>query len=46
MKTIWPPPAGIDRPEIVAKIKTLSRLKYGRDRSLVEAEINKRMTLF
>jgi hypothetical protein len=46
MKTIWPPSGGIDRPEIVEKIKTLSRLKYGRDRSLIEAEINKRMTLF
>ena len=32
--------------EISDKIKTLSRLKFGRDRSLIEAEINKRMTLF
>ncbi|MDD5527562.1 MAG: type IV secretion system DNA-binding domain-containing protein [Patescibacteria group bacterium] len=45
MKTIWPP-AGLERPEIVDKIKTLSRLKYGRDRALIEAEINKRLTLF
>ncbi|HTW96593.1 MAG TPA: DUF87 domain-containing protein [Candidatus Methylomirabilis sp.] len=46
MKTLWPPAGGVDRPEIVDKIKTLSRLKYGRDRSLIEAEINKRLTLF
>jgi hypothetical protein len=46
MKTIWPPAGGIDRPEIVSKIKTLSRLKYGRDRALIEAEINKRLTMF
>ena len=45
MRTIWPLP-GIDRPEISAKIKTLSKLKYGRDRSLIEAEINKRLTMF
>jgi hypothetical protein len=45
MRTMWPLP-GIDRPEIVDKIKTLSRLKFGRDRSLIEAEINKRMNLF
>jgi hypothetical protein len=45
MKTIWPP-SGIERPEIVDKIKILSRLKYGRDRSLIEAEINKRLTMF
>jgi Type IV secretion-system coupling protein DNA-binding domain len=46
MKTIWPPPGGTDRPEIVEKIKTLSRLKYGRDRALIEAEVNKRLTMF
>lgn len=46
MKTIWPPPIGVDRPEIVAQIKNLSRLKYGRDRALIEAEINSRMTMF
>jgi hypothetical protein len=45
MHTIWPLP-GQERPGIADKIKTLSRLKYGRDRILVEAEINKRMTMF
>jgi hypothetical protein len=45
MRTMWPLP-GQDRPGIADKIKTLSRLKYGRDRLLVEAEINKRMTMF
>ena len=41
MNTIWPLP-GIERNGIAAKIRTLSRLKYGRDRSIVEAEIKKR----
>ena len=41
MNTIWPLP-GIERDGISAKIKTLSRLKYGRDRSVVEAEIRRR----
>ncbi len=43
MKTLWPIP-GIERPELVEKIKTLSRLKYGQDRSIIDAEIIKRTT--
>jgi len=46
MRCIWPPTQATLRPEIVEKIKTLSRLKYGQDRALIEAEINKRLTLF
>jgi hypothetical protein len=39
------PPAeifGMLREEIVSKIKSLSRLKYGQDRSIIEAEIRRR----
>ena len=46
MRCIWPIAGIPDRPENVEKIKALSRLKYGRDRALVEAEINQRMTMF
>ncbi len=41
MHTIWPLP-GVVREEVGLKIKTLSRLKYGQDRNLIEAEIRKR----
>ncbi|MEI6835829.1 MAG: type IV secretion system DNA-binding domain-containing protein [Candidatus Falkowbacteria bacterium] len=41
IKTIWPI-LGVSRKEMVAKIKTLSRLKFGQDRRLVELEINRR----
>ena len=41
MKTVWPL-LGIARPEISAKIRTLSRLKFGKDRSIVEANIIRR----
>jgi len=41
IKTIWPL-LGVSRKEMVAKIKTLSRLKFGQDRRLVELEINRR----
>jgi hypothetical protein len=41
MATLWPIP-GIARPEIVSKIKSLSRLKYGQDRNKIEAEIMRR----
>jgi len=41
MSTTWPLP-GIKRDEIVGKIKSLSRLKYGQDRNIIEAEIMKR----
>jgi hypothetical protein len=38
MSTIWPIP-GIKRDEVASKIKSLSRLKYGQDRNIIEAEI-------
>lgn len=41
MHTLWPLP-GEERPAIADKIKTLSRLKYGQERSLIESEIRKR----
>jgi hypothetical protein len=43
MHTLWPPPAGREQPGMPAKIRNLSRLKYGRDKSMAEAEINKRL---
>lgn len=44
MGTPWPLP-GIKRPEIAEKIRALSRLKYGQDRKLIEAEIKRRTSL-
>jgi hypothetical protein len=41
MKTIWPV-IGTSRTEIAARIRALSRLKYGSDRNIIEAEIMKR----
>lgn len=41
IKTIWPI-LGVQRKEMVTKIKTLSRLKFGQDRRLIEIEINRR----
>jgi hypothetical protein len=41
MKTLWPLP-GIQREDMIGKIKSLSRLKYGQDRSIIEAEIKRR----
>ena len=41
IKTIWPI-LGVQRKEMVSKIKTLSRLKFGQDRRLVELEISRR----
>ncbi len=41
MKTLWPLP-GQEKEEMVEKIKSLSRFKYGRDRNMVEAEIKQR----
>ena len=32
----------LDNPELAEKIKELSRLKYGQDRALVEAEVARR----
>jgi len=40
------PPMGEARPKVGAALKNLSRLKYGRDRRLVEAEIAQRNQLF
>jgi len=44
LKTIWPI-LGIKRPEIANKIRSLSRLKYGQNAKLVEAEISRRTKL-
>ncbi|MCK5061946.1 type IV secretory system conjugative DNA transfer family protein [Candidatus Parcubacteria bacterium] len=41
MSTIWPLP-GKETPGMSKKIRTLSRLKYGQDRNVIEAEIRKR----
>lgn len=41
MKTPWPL-AGEERPDMPGKLKHLSRLKYGRERGQVEAEIMER----
>ena len=43
MSTPWPL-MGIQRPEVASKIRVLSRLKYGQDRNIIEAEIRKRAT--
>jgi len=44
MHTVWPL-AGNKREEIAERIKTLSRLKFGQDRSMIEAEILKRVKI-
>lgn len=41
MKTTWPLP-GVRREDLANRIKTLSRLKYGQDRNIIEAEIFRR----
>jgi len=41
MKTLWPLP-GIPNEKMADRIRALSRLKYGRDRRVIEAEIMKR----
>lgn len=41
MKTQWPLP-GVKRDDLANRIKTLSRLKYGQDRNIIEAEIFRR----
>jgi hypothetical protein len=46
MRTVWPPTGAVERPELAEKIKILSRLKYGQDQSLINAEINKRLRFF
>jgi len=44
MKTLWPLP-GEAREDIAGRIKALSRLKYGQDRNIIEAEIKQRAKL-
>ena len=44
LRTIWPI-LGVKRPEIAEKIRALSRLKYGQNVRLVEAEISRRANL-
>lgn len=44
MKTEWPLP-GIERADLSQKIKSLSRLKFGQDRNMIEAEIMRRAKL-
>ncbi|MCG2690534.1 type IV secretion system DNA-binding domain-containing protein [Candidatus Parcubacteria bacterium] len=44
MATDWPLP-GVYNPETADKIKSLSRLKYGQDRNIIEAEIMRRARL-
>jgi len=41
MSTLWPIP-GEQRPDMGKKIRALSRLKFGQDRSIIEAEILRR----
>ncbi len=41
MQTIWPL-MGTARADMSKKIRTLSRLKYGQDRRIIEAQINQR----
>ncbi len=41
MSTPWPLP-GTKNNDVAAKINSLSRLKYGQDRNIIEAEINAR----
>jgi len=41
MSTVWPLP-GVKREDLAAKIRSLSRLKYGQDRNIIEAEIMRR----
>jgi hypothetical protein len=44
MSTLWPIP-GEQRPGMSNKIRALSRLKYGQDRSIIESEILRRTKL-
>ena len=43
LRTVWPPQGAVIREGLDEKIKSLSRLKYGRDRNIVESEINSRI---
>jgi len=44
MNNLWPLP-GVANSELANKIKSLSRLKYGQDRNIIEAEISRRSSL-
>ncbi|MFA6106817.1 MAG: type IV secretory system conjugative DNA transfer family protein [Patescibacteria group bacterium] len=44
LKPVWPLP-GIERKDLAGKIKSLSRLKYGQDRHIIEAEILRRVKI-
>ena len=44
LRTIWPL-LGIKRPGVAAKVRSLSRLKYGQNSLLVEAEIKRRTSI-
>lgn len=44
LKSPWPI-AGNPRDDMASRIRSLSRLKYGRDRNIIEAEITKRSKL-
>jgi hypothetical protein len=41
---LWPLP-GVERGDLAEKIKNVSRLKYGKDRNMIESEINSRADL-
>lgn len=45
LRSPWPI-AGIERDGIAHRIRSLSRLKYGRDRNIIEAEIMRRAKMF
>ncbi|NTU98459.1 type IV secretion system DNA-binding domain-containing protein [Candidatus Falkowbacteria bacterium] len=45
MATTWPLP-GVRREELASRIKSLSRLKYGQDRNVIEEEIFARVNNF
>ena len=44
LKPLWPLP-GTERKDLAIKIKALSRLKYGQDRQIIEAEILRRVKI-
>jgi hypothetical protein len=44
MSTVWPLP-GTLREGLAGKIRSLSRLKFGQDRNIIEAEIRRRTTM-
>jgi len=42
MSTLWPLPGLVKQPGTETRIRSLSRLKYGQDRNIIEAEIMRR----